>query len=42
MILRCNVKAIGHSTCPDLWVVASKGQMDEPALRELAGKVLPG
>lgn len=26
----------------DLWVVASKGPMDEAALRELAGKVLPG
>lgn len=26
----------------DLWVVASKGPMDESALRELAGKVLPG
>lgn len=26
----------------DLWVVASKGGMDETALRELAGKVLPG
>ena len=25
----------------DLWVVASKGAMDEAALRELAGKVLP-
>ena len=26
----------------DLWVVASKGPMEETALRELAGKVLPG
>ena len=26
----------------DLWVVASKGPMEEAALRELAGKVLPG
>lgn len=26
----------------DLWVVASKGAMEEAALRELAGKVLPG
>lgn len=26
----------------DLWVVASKGLMEEAALRELAGKVLPG
>lgn len=26
----------------DLWVVASKGPMDEAALRALAGKVLPG
>lgn len=26
----------------DLWVVATKGPMDESALRELAGKVLPG
>jgi predicted O-linked N-acetylglucosamine transferase (SPINDLY family) len=26
----------------DLWVVATKQQMDEEALRELAGKVLPG
>jgi len=26
----------------DLWVVATKQQMDEGALRELAGKVLPG
>ena len=25
----------------DLWVVASKGPMEEAALRELAGKVLP-
>lgn len=25
----------------DLWVVASQGPMDETALRELAGKVLP-
>ena len=26
----------------DLWVVATKGAMDETTLRELAGKVLPG
>lgn len=26
----------------DLWVVATKGAMEEAALRELAGKVLPG
>lgn len=26
----------------DLWVVATKGPMDESMLRELAGKVLPG
>ena len=26
----------------DLWAVASKGAMEEAALRELAGKVLPG
>lgn len=26
----------------DLWVVATKGPMEESALRELAGKVLPG
>jgi len=26
----------------DLWVVATKGPMDEAALRELAGQVLPG
>lgn len=26
----------------DLWVVATKGSMEEGALRELAGKVLPG
>lgn len=26
----------------DLWIVASKGPMEEAALRELAGRVLPG
>ena len=42
--------AAGFATCAgkrrlrglDLWVVASKGPMEEAALRELAGKVLPG
>ena len=32
---------LSHPRGLDLWVVASKGPMEEAALRELAGKVLP-